>query len=525
MRSLAVVPLALAAMVVPFTSRAAQECGPTPYDCAAFQVSRGEFTAALPLLERVLAESPTNLKALNLAGIALTGAGRSEEANARFRDAIRLDPRFFPALKNLAINEFNAGRLDDAAHHFDEVLKLAPDDEVTHLHIAEISLQRGNSEAALFHYEKSRGRIVQNPAWILHYARALLEQHQTGKAVSALDRLPDADAENRFQAGLILGRAGAHPEAARFFASAGAGYRDPYAVGYNETLMRVEAGDYDGAVRVAQRLIDAGLKPAELYNLVARAHLKAGRIKESYDALRTAIEIAPAVEENYIDLATICLDHQNFDLGLEIVDIGLVQRPDSALLHLQRGVMLAMRAELSQAETEFDRARRLAPDLPAPYAGLAMIWMQTGQTGRAVDVLRSEARQRRDHVVPYMFAVVLLRSGLDPAGPESKEAVDALHASITANARFAPARSELGRLLLKRDDLDGAVTELEQAIALDPENTAAIYNLAQAYRKKGDRTRAADLLARVSALNAQERGDDPAAELKRTVTRIVREAR
>jgi tetratricopeptide (TPR) repeat protein len=524
MRSLVVV-LALAATLAPFSVRAGQDCSPAPYDCAAALVNRGEFAVALSILERLLAETPADLKALNLAGIALTGAGRVEEANARFREAVRLDPSFYPALKNLAVNEFSADRLDEASRHFEEVLKLAPDDEVTHLHIAEISLQRGKSDVALFHYEKSGGRVLQNPTSILNYARLLLERHQIDGAVSALDQLSGADAENRFQAGLMLGRAGAHAAAARLFLTASAGYKDSYAVGYNEMLMRVEAGEYDGAVRVAERLIDAGLKPAELYNLLARAHLKAGRIKESYDALRTAIEVAPAVEENYVDLAALCLDHQNFDLGLEIIDIGLGQRPDSALLHLQRGVMLAMRAELARAESEFDAARRLAPQLPAPYAGLAMVWMQTGQTGKAIDVLRGQARQRRDHVVPYMFAVALMRSGIDPAGPESKEAVDALHASITANARFAPARSELGRLLLKRDDVDGAVRELEQAIALDPENTAAIYNLAQAYRRKGDRTRAADLLARVRALNAQERGDDPAADLTRTVTRIVREAR
>ena len=98
-----------------------------------------------------------------------------------------------------------------------------------------------------------------------------------------------------------------------------------------------------------------------------------------------------------------------------------------------------------------------------------------------------------------------------------------MQTSIRLNPRFAPAHSELGRLLLKRDDFDGAARELEQAVALDGENTAAIYNLAQTYRRKGDRARASDLLARLSRLNAQERGDDAAAELKRTVIRIVRD--
>jgi Flp pilus assembly protein TadD len=271
-------------------------------------------------------------------------------------------------------------------------------------------------------------------------------------------------------------------------------------------------------------LITHGTASGDLYNLLGRAHAKAGHVKEAYDALRAATRVAPENEDNYVDLAAICVDHQNYDLGLEIIDVGLQYRPKSALLHLQRGVVLAMRAELGPAEQEFDTAHRLAPDQPAPYAGLAMIWMQTGQTEKAVDVLRNEARHRTtDHVVPYIFAVALMRSGLDPTTNEAGEALDALRASVRANPDFAPARSELGRLLLKRDDVDGAIGELEKAVALDAGSTAAIYNLAQAYRKKGDKTRAADLLARLTKLNAQERGDDPTAELKRMVVRIVRE--
>ena len=52
---------------------------------------------------------------------------------------------------------------------------------------------------------------------------------------------------------------------------------------------------------------------------------------------------------------------------------------------------------------------------------------------------------------------------------------------------------------------------------------STLYGLAQAYSKKGDREKASELLARVSKLNERERGDDPDAELKRVVLRLVRE--
>jgi DNA-binding SARP family transcriptional activator len=152
-----------------------------------------------------------------------------------------------------------------------------------------------------------------------------------------------------------------------------------------------------------------------------------------------------------------------------------------------------------------------------------MVWIQGGQTEKAVEVLRAELPRRKDHVVPYIFAVALLRSGVEAASPAATEAVSALRASIRANPSFAPAHAELGRLLLKRDELEPAIQELEKATTLDPASTPALYALSQAYRKKGDTTRAQALLARVSTLNARERGDDPDGELRRAVVRIVRE--
>jgi tetratricopeptide (TPR) repeat protein len=357
----------------------------------------------------------------------------------------------------------------------------------------------------------------------LHYGRCLVDAGRTKAAVAVLDKIPATAGASLFEAGVALGRAKAYPEAARFFAAARKSYEDPAAAGYNQTLMLVEAGDTEAAIKVFRDLAAEGRASAELWNLASRAYLKAGQVQEAYDALRQATRLEPKSPENYIDLASICLEHDNFDLGLEIVDIGLGQLPDSWQLHVQRGVLLAMKARLAEAEAAFEAARKLAPAQPVPYAALGMVWMQSGQTEKAVEVLRAERPQSRDHVVPYIFAVALLRSGVEAASPAATEAVEALRASIKAKPDFAPARAELGRLLLKRDDVDAAVAELERAAALDPSATAALYALSQAYRRKGDREKAQELLARVSRLNEQERGDDPDRDLRRAVVRIVRE--
>jgi tetratricopeptide (TPR) repeat protein len=499
------------------------DCGPTAYDCALVHVQQRDFQAAIGYLDRQLAAAPRDLKALNLLGIALTGAGRKDAANERFRAALAVDPAFHPARKNLAVNEYDSGRYAAAREHFEQVLKAAPTDEIAHLYLAELHYREKRRRAALGHYEKSGPRFAQHPLWTLHYGRSLLDAGRVKEAVAVLDRLPAQDGPGLFEAGVALGQAGAQAEAARFFGAARKVHKDPYAAGFNEALMRIEAGDHEGAIRVAQELVAAGHTPAELYNLASRAYAGAGRIQEAYDALRQATRLEPKAPENYIDLATLCLDHDNFDLGLEIVDIGLRHLPDSWMLYVQRGVLLAMKGLMGEAEREFETARRLAPDQSVPYAALGMVWIQGGNTAKAVESLRAELPRRHDHVVPYIFSVALLRSGVEADTPEAAEAVAALRASIKANPEFAPARAELGRLLLKQGEVGLAIRELEKAVALDPASTPALYALSQAYRRKGDLARAQALLTRVSTLNARERGDDPDGELRRAVVRIVRE--
>ena len=500
------------------------DCAQAPYECALQHVSRREFPQAIRVLDELLRASPRDLRALNLIGIALTSTGDPAAANARFREALSIDPGFIPSRKNLAINEFDSGHLAEAKSHLEAVLKLAPADEIANLYLAEALYKERHERQALAHYDKSGESFAKRSEWTLHYGKGLLGAGRTPQALKVFDRLSIGDSAALFEAGASLGRARAHADAARFFGKArAAGYKDAYAAAYNQTLMLTEAGDHAGAARVAEELFARGDAPAELFNLAARAYLGAGRIQQAYDALRTAVRLEPTAEMNYVDLAMICLEHENLDLGLEIVDLGLARRPDAWLLKLQKGVLLAMKSEFGQAEEQFEAARRLAPEQGVPYAALSMVWMQTGQADKAVEVLRAESLRRKgDAVVPYLFAVAMNRSGADLEGPAGAEVVAALRASIAARPEFAPSRSELGRVLLRRGDTDGAVRELEKAAALDPSRTATLYNLAQAYRKKGERERAAELLARVSKLNDAERGDADA-EMKRVVLRLVRE--
>ena len=112
---------------------------------------------------------------------------------------------------------------------------------------------------------------------------------------------------------------------------------------------------------------------------------------------------------------------------------------------------------------------------------------------------------RRINASPDVLSAIGRALRLDDAGIEHLRALAQPSPSPVAGPQEAP--SALVRL----------IESMEPAPA---------YVLAQAYRRSGRLDRAQELLARVSKLNAQERGDDPDGnrDLKRMVVRLVRES-
>jgi len=496
----------------------AAECARTQYECAMSEVEHQKFQDAIRLLKVALQESPHDLKSLNLLGIALTGAGNRDQANQTFKEALELDAHFYSARKNLAINEFDRKHFAEAAVQFHRVLLDAPEDEIVHIYLGEISFQNNDFDGALESYEKGQRRIAQKGAWIVHYAQCLLVRHEVARATTILKLLPTGDADDRFQAGLILGRAEAYSPAAEFFGTARPRYSDPYVAGYNQLLMLIKAGSYPEGIGLFKQLAGQGYRHAELYNVVSEAYLKTGHLQEAYDVLRTATQIEPEAEDNYVDLASVCLEYENYPLGKEILDVGIHYIPRSYRLYIQRGVTFVMRGSLDLAERDFQTASELTPDKSLPYFALGWVWVQGGQTEKAVGVLREKSKLPGiDFLVPYIFAVALVHSGAEPGTPTADEAVAAFESSIRLNSNFSHAHAELGKLLFKQGQLDRSIAELKTATTLDPSDSGPVYVLAQAYRKKGQKAEADEMLAKIAQLHADDHNLDVRKELKRLV--------
>ncbi len=512
----------LVALLFAGTGLAQTEDPRADYQQAVAQIKQGNWEAAIEPLQRVLKQTPDNIQVLNLLGVALSSSGRRAEANVQFRKVLAANPSFHSALKNMAVNEMLMGQTREAEGHFKELLQFAPDDPVAHLALADVAYGAKDYSSAVEHFEKSRAMHDGDAKARVRFARSYRETGQSAKALALLEKLPsEADASTYFEAGLLLAESGGYTEAVGLFEHAKAGgYPDAYQLGFNLTLAYFEAKQYPQAVAAGEAVIAQGLAKAELYNLVARSYEAAGDTKKAYDALRTATQLDPADPANYIDLIDICLDHNNIDLGLEIADIAVERLPQSQRLRLQRGVVLAMKGRFDDSKASFDKAVELDPDNGLIHVALALIYMQMDRVPEAVEVLRARKSVTPDDpLVHWFLGEALNRQGTRPGSPEEEEAMEALERAVELQRDLQQAQVLLGKMLLRRGDLERAATHLEIALKIDPDNLAAVYQLAQVRQKQGNREAAKELFSRVQEAKTEAREEFT----KGGLLRIVRE--
>lgn len=468
---------------------------------AADLIRAGKTNEAIALLNAAAVRDPSDTRTRNLLGIALSGAGRHEDAIAQFQRVLQQDPRFVAAVKNLAMDELQLGRDADARTHFNTALGAAPDDPAIHFGLAQLDYRAHQFTPAAAHFERSAELYRGNPAILLQYAESCVETGQPRKASAILAELPaEAAGPLHFAAGVLLAKLEQYAEAASQFTFANAEGADPYDAGFNLTLAQFKAGNHKAAIDAATDLIARGLARTELYTLLAKAYEARGNTKEAYDSLRAATRLDPRDEGPYLDLIALCAEHENYGLGLEIADVGLRVNAASYRLRVDRGIVLALLGRMEEAEKEFARAAHGSPDQTTAHLARAIALLELNRTPEAIELLRQRRKLRDDsYLVDWHLAEALIKSGADA----DTETIEALQKSIALNPAIARSHFLLGKVLMQRGQTDEAIQKLEVALRLDPENLAATYQLAQAWRKKGDIPRANELFAKVSQAKAE----------------------
>jgi tetratricopeptide (TPR) repeat protein len=324
---------------------------------------------------------------------------------------------------------------------------------------------------------------------------------QTANAVSQFP----AVAETELQTGTDLTRQGRFLDAIPHLLAARGHVADEYAADFNLALCYVVTRQPQLAIPILEELQQEKSGTAAVWNLSAQAYIGDAQPDKALQALKRAARITPDDEKLYSYISDACVAARNDALGLKVVDLGLRNVPHSARLHYERAVFLTALDRFSQAKRDFRLASQLGRGTDIGYLSTVHESLIEGDTAASIRVAQEAISKGKDnYILLSLLAEALLRSGVVPGDAGFAEAENAAEKSINERPDYAPSRITLGKLYLTDSRFDNAITQLEAARKLDPQNPAAYANLATAYRRKGDREREREVLTVLARLNQQQ---------------------
>jgi Flp pilus assembly protein TadD len=431
-----------------------------------------EFEQAVQLSRSALQKNPADSHLWTLQGIALANLRNNKEALAAFQKALKLSPNDVAALAGAAQIEYessNAGAVPLLKH----LLKLRPTDPTAHAMLAVLQFRQGNCAEATGHFEAAGTLLDTQPDAQNAYGTCLVRLRRFDSAAGVFEKAlalkPDDPHQRQLLAAIQL--IAHHPQA---------------------------------AIATLRPLVDGGQASAHAMELASSAYEEAGDTPQAVSALRQAILLDPNNPNFYIDFANLSLNHQSFQVGINVVSDGISQQPKVASLYLARGVLYVQLADYEKAEADFEMAHQLDPSQSLSSAAQGLVAAQQNDLDRALTAVKAKlARKPDDAYLLYLQADFLAQKGAEPNTPEFRMAMQSAKKAVALQPSLGDARVVLAKLYLQAGQFQDAASECRKALEINPKDQTAVYRLIQALRKTDDKKDLPDLLKRLADLRKQ----------------------
>jgi tetratricopeptide (TPR) repeat protein len=315
----------------------------------------------------------------------------------------------------------------------------------------------------------------------------------------------DTQSEVELRKGIDLTRLGRFQEAIPHFLAARGRVVDEYAASFNLALCYVATGQFQPALAILKELEKGGRAKAEVYSLWAQALVGNGQPKDAFEAFQKAVALDPKNERLYLLMADACMDGQEYELGLRVLDAGLQQLPESPRLHYEKGIFYSFLNEPDKSESELRRVTKIAPGSVIASLAAAQRGLLDGDTEETIRSARAGIRKDpENYILLAILGQALIRNGVEPGQPEFDEARTALEKSVAERPDYWVSQQALGQIYAMMDRLDDAIAHLEIANRLSPTVASVYSHLAKAYRKRGDPAQAQKMLGVLAGLNQQQ---------------------
>jgi predicted O-linked N-acetylglucosamine transferase (SPINDLY family) len=256
---------------------------------------QGRLAEAENLYRQVLAADPRHAMAMGLLGVVAHQTGHRAQAEELLTRAVRLAPEQVTLWNNLGVVQMERNRLRPAAESFEQALRLDPRSVPALTNIGGVYAKLGRTDDAMRCFQHAIAASPNDPTALTGLGSALHHAGQRDEAIQYHRRVLTAD-PNHALAHNNLGEALAEtdPEkAAEHFRRAGElqpSLPDPW---INLAQIFTRQGEPTPAVELVRGALTANARSADLHHALSRALMSAGRVRESIEHRRRAVELNP----------------------------------------------------------------------------------------------------------------------------------------------------------------------------------------------------------------------------------------
>lgn len=434
---------------------------------------RGQrYLEAKQLSEAALKQSPRDVRLWVLNGMSLERLHDTRGALQSYDHALQVAPTYVPALEAAAQLEYARGG-QDAAPYLSRLLQLNPADVTAHAMSAALAFKRGDCPSVLTEYARSHPLIDTQTEALEQLGSCQVKLGKAADAVWPLKRLTQLQPVNE-------------------------DFR------YNLAVVESLAGKpRDVIATLTQGGPEQHLDPESL-DVLAEAYEAVGDTPHAVAALRAAIIANPNDARYYVDFANLSLVHASYQVGIDMLNVGLHHLPQASSLYVARGVLYVKLGEYDRSDADFKTAEELDPRVDAAASARGMAAFEQNHLPEAEAMIRQRlTRNSQDAFLLYLLAEVLLRRGASAGTPNFEEAIQSARRAIQLQPRFELARDVLARLYLQAGNLSEAIEQSRLAVAEDPADQTALYHLILALRKAQRTAELPPLLKRLTDLREE----------------------
>jgi len=393
----------------------------------------GRFDKARDYFEAGLKRDPHNASCLFNLGYIEERQGHPARAEEFYQQALRSNSDFSEALLQLADLRIASKRFEEAAVLLRRYVKVSRDPASGYYKLAMVEKNLHQTEASqrdldvfqtlskdsasgpqpyqhIFDYVDERSNLSReartqqdltnlteqlqknpdHPQGLYLLAQTYLELRKPAEAratIAQLDQISAGDFRTQAGVGVLLARYRLYDEAIQHFQTALTANPGLDDVKFDLADAYFRKGDYTQALAAANQVSAAGQQDDAFLSLLGDVYAHLGDAGRATQIFLDAINRNPDNDQYYLSLALVELREKNIEGARETLQKGLARIPSSGKIFWGLGIVSVLDGKTPQAEEDFVRAVELLPEWPGSYSTLGFFYYQTGEIGKAREVL------------------------------------------------------------------------------------------------------------------------------------------